>query len=274
MENKRIEEMTKAELITLINEYFQVLSQEGEIPIAILKEITRLENEASQMIKNLKEECTQVIDPLREKSGQEIDRLIGELQTEIHQEITRLKGEANQMIKNLTEERCQEIDSLKEKCKDTEEYITDTKKTINNLLQGATSVALASAFEHSKKSYDTSKTWLWIGFLFSIIGFLAIFFLGAEFLDINKKNPFLLFLYRYSISAPILWISYLCYSSIKEQTNLSEEYKHKSSVATAFVGFSKEFETQNSDAGKNKLIDGTLETIMRNPVPKSSKIIK
>lgn len=145
----------------------------------------------------------------------------------------------------------------------------ELKDTIENLLPGATSAGLASAFQDRKEKFATPKfAWACI-FIISIIILIIIAITGNSqnastleykevFLQIVRELPFII---------PIAWLAVYAGRRHSQALRLEEDYAHKEVISKSFEGYKKqllEIAGEDSQATKD-LIDRTLQALSLHP---------
>lgn len=146
------------------------------------------------------------------------------------------------------------------------------KKNIEDLLPGATSAGLASAYESKKEQEEKSLKWgfrwfVGIVLLMIIIGF-SLFI--PEYAP--EKDDYIGFISRLVLFAPLIWIGIYQNKRINISKKIIEEYAHKASIMKTFDGLLKQlFQTNkngkyiSSDKVRETLLLQTLNAVSRNP---------
>ncbi|MCC5922466.1 MAG: hypothetical protein JJT77_01670 [Crocinitomicaceae bacterium] len=140
---------------------------------------------------------------------------------------------------------------------------------IEELLQGASTVALAKAFEEHKKQFDKpNKLWLWVfvGALSGLMGLtITAFFVSnrdlTEMWKITLGNlPF--------IGAGV-WLAIYASKQRSQNIRLQQEYAYKEDVAKLYYGLKNEIEQlDNTELGQRlneSVIQILVETVSYNP---------
>lgn len=176
-------------------------------------------------------------------------------------------------LKNEIELRKEQLDKFK-----TEQ---ETKyKTLNaeieNLLPGATSAGLASAYHELKESFNKPiKNYSKI-FYVSILGMLvlSIFtvsdevgFFYIKFNDISSVSElFTNLIYKLPLIIPILWLTMFASKRRSESLRLQQEYAHKEALAKSYQSFKKQIEELGSEKEQlmNKLLESAIDAVAKN----------
>jgi len=118
---------------------------------------------------------------------------------------------------------------------------------VENLLPGATSAGLASAFNAQKNRFGSpQRRWLW-AFVICMAGLVAVAlpsFLHAAFGNTVSSWDELLrgLAMRLPIVIPLVWLAIYAGRNYMLSLRLEEEYAYKAAVSTAFEGYKREME--------------------------------
>lgn len=170
------------------------------------------------------------------------------------------------------------LQNQKESTKNWEEESDKLKKEIENLLKGASSVALAKNFADTKKELENSHL-LWFGFIGSLGLILTIHFVpiglmtafAISLFQDTSLNPNSIsisvaqwdeLLLKLPMSAPLIWIAWYCQRTISDKRKLSEIYNHKANIMKLYTGFSNAI---NEKERNNLLTTGTIKEALKNP---------
>lgn len=125
-------------------------------------------------------------------------------------------------------------------------------KQIEELLPGATSAGLASAYLDMKKSFDTPIKnmslvfYVSIGLLIAASLLLAIDSVGLYYINFVKIGEWDAVLKSVVIKtpfyAPILWLAYYASKRRSEYQRLQQEYAHKEALAKSYDNYKKQIE--------------------------------
>lgn len=144
------------------------------------------------------------------------------------------------------------------------ELYKEKQDKIESLLPGATSAGLANAYKEQRNDAEEKiKNWD-KAFKFSICSFIAVFVIyfalsfkdGFDYTSLARSLPFWIF------SGFFTWYST---KQISEYKRIANEYRHKESLSSSYVGFEKAIEESNQEELKNKLLDIAIDAIKVNP---------
>ena len=146
------------------------------------------------------------------------------------------------------------------------------KEAIEELLPGATSAGLSTAYKEKQEAEESSLRWGYGWFVGIIVSMVLI---GSSLL-IPKFAPasgdYIAFISRLVLFAPLIWIGIYQNKKINISKKIIEEYAHKAAVMKTFDGLLKQiFKTDkngnyiSSDKVRETLLMQTLETVGRNP---------
>lgn len=217
------------------------------------EDITNEESEEIEHIDGLKDKL--------KKSYSDISKSIEELNTTVNKSI---EDEKNSFIELLST---------------SENKINDVKARLDNLLPGAMSAGLSSAYEKKTNDEKTSKESLERNFRYSIFFLVAVSLLpvgidiyllthGSELIQVIKDTPNLI-LSIFPIYFPILWYAYSSNKKLNLSKRLIEEYTHKASLGKTFEGLSTQIESLSDsdvrDELRSKLLFNLLNASAENP---------
>ena len=176
-------------------------------------------------------------------------------------------------------------DNLKELLVGLEEF--DTKQRdkhealvtqIEELLPGATTAGLASAYTEMKKSFSSQIKTMTIVF-YVCIGTLVGVALHATVQKFATPEGWFVFkqytdwqttlrglVSRLPLYGPAIWLGYFSSKRRSEAQRLQQEYAHKEAVAKSYISYKKQIEELAEESGelKAKLLSATIDTISHN----------
>ena len=222
------------------------------------------------------------IDDAKNKSIKDKDAIEGALQTSddmlkglkvFYERVFGREG-GEEVIVGLSQEldkRSKELDDFKSE--QQKAYVTLLKE-INDLLPGATSAGLASAYRALRDSFDKpiiQYTRIFYGALCALIfvGFLTavskIGFWSIEFVDDFTKILGSL-LYKLPIIGSLLWLALFASKRRSENQRLQQEYAHKEALAKSYQSFKKQIDDLNEkdELLTRKLLDATIDAVAFN----------
>lgn len=140
---------------------------------------------------------------------------------------------------------------------------------IEELLQGASTVALAKAFEEHKKQFDKpNKLWQWV-FICTLVGLM-----GLSITAFFVSNPDLNEMWKITLgNLPFIgagvWLAIFASKQRSQNVRLQQEYAYKEDVAKLYYGLKNEIEQlDNSELGQRlneSVIQILVETVSYNP---------
>lgn len=150
-------------------------------------------------------------------------------------------------------------DEIKKKLRKIEELEVDQAKRyaainerIEDLLPGATSAGLASAYEDVKKSFDepiraAEKHFRWTITALVILAVLMtiqkVYLWGIDFRQIATWQDFIGGLaVKLPVFGPLIWFAYYASKRRSEFQRLQQEYGHKEALARSYESFKKQAE--------------------------------
>ena len=174
-----------------------------------------------------------------------------------------LKDDEKALVDFLADKRKELADTIKK----TREDLKKLKDKIEELLPGATSAGLADAYK--KQREDAEKGLLIWNKVFwtSVSIFLVVF---AIYLILSFREDFS---YVSVLRSLPLWVfsgffTFYSTQQISEYKRISNEYRHKESLASSYVGFEKLIEEIGDEGLRTKLLENTVEAIKTNPSDK------
>jgi uncharacterized protein YoxC len=140
---------------------------------------------------------------------------------------------------------------------------------IEELLQGASTVALAKAFEEHKKEFDApNKLWqnVFVRTLFVLMGFTWISFLAS---NAELKDMWKITLGNLPFIGAGVWLAIYASKQRSQNIRLQQEYAYKEDVAKLYYGLKNEIEQlDNTELGQRlneSLIQILVDTVSYNP---------
>ena len=130
-----------------------------------------------------------------------------------------------------------------------------------DLLEQSTTASLSNSFQQaSQKFRDKHAMWEWISavtFLFAIIVAGLLFWHAPKELDYATQLPY--FLRTIPVISIIGWTIYFVISRRAEYMKLEEIYKHKETLAKAYLGYKDQIEELNDG---EQLLAKLMETLL------------
>ena len=174
-----------------------------------------------------------------------------------------LKDDEKALVDFLADKRKELADTIKK----TREDLKKLKDKIEELLPGATSAGLADAYKKQRKDAEKGLLVWSIAFWGSIGIFLLVF---AIYFFLSFREGFS---YVSVLRSLPLWVfsgffTFYSTQQISEYKRISNEYRHKESLASSYVGFEKLIEEIGDEGLRIKLLENTVEAIKTNPSDK------
>lgn len=155
----------------------------------------------------------------------------------------------------------------------------ELNKQIENLLPGATSAGLSSAYNEMRNKFSQKAAWYGIGFYITII-LLFIVIYNVRDLSIVREIPldkglgislFVLlgnFAVKLPFIIPALWLVIFVSKRRSEAERLTQEYAHKESLAKSYDSYKQQIEKLSEENKKELmpiLMECTIKAIALNP---------
>jgi len=179
------------------------------------------------------------------------------------------KHEADaKLIADTAQEKDAKVKQYEQELKDLSTEYEELKKRVEDLLPGATSASLASAFGARKKSFKWPKRFWTALFVCSIGGFIIVGWYVFRQQNITSITEFFLYALK---KTPILVAIILLEEFARRQYNitlrLEEDYGYKEVLSRSFEGYRKQMEEieQSPDAPVSKLSGNLLEAMAQQP---------
>jgi hypothetical protein len=176
-------------------------------------------------------------------------------------------------IKIGAQKNLSKIEEYESNCGELRERMTET-------LNEASDKTLASAFAtRSDKLTDSVKWWKYV-IIFSLLMLclaLVYFFGKYSPIHLDTKDPVLLFLYRISLTSPLLYLVFFSISQYSREKNILERYAFKAATGLSLNNYvlilNNQFNTeknQNQKDNESKIIDfviSSMRGIYEEPYP-------
>ncbi len=224
------------DMVSSVNELVSKINQSKVGVDNLMEKITTASATATpqaQEIANLKAKASSEFSDISA-----IKQKVTELQTQLIQlqeEYDKRLEEANKTFSEIVVDGQGKLSKL---FGENELRLKDLTNQINDLLPGATSVALASAFDSRKKAVEKFK-WVWATLL--ILSSLSIVCFGCWFLskptlpDTVSSLPI-----RLVIIAGLVLIEEFARRNFNVATRLAESYAYKEAISKSYLGFKTE----------------------------------
>lgn len=168
----------------------------------------------------------------------------------------------------------QRVAAYEERLKELETQCANQLKAIDDLLPGATSAGLATAFDDRRKTFlNPGKHWQWIfvGSLVALAVLATTALFHSYFSDTTPtlESVLVLWLTRLPVAATLAWLALHASRETALAKRLEEDYGFKAATAASFQGFHKQMTEMGAASADNaplsKLCEGVLTTIANPP---------
>lgn len=168
----------------------------------------------------------------------------------------------------------QRVATYEERLKELETQCANQLKAIDDLLPGAASAGLATAFDDRRKTFlDPGKHWQWIfvGSLvaLTVLATTALFHSYFSGTTPTLESVLVLWLTRLPVAATLAWLALHASRETALAMRLEEDYGFKAATAASFQGFHKQMAevgaANANNAPLSKLCEGVLATIANPP---------
>lgn len=262
-----LKRITQNEVRELYNRV-EALNKQSEASIARLNDLATTYEHSTSTIASSLEQASQGAASTNETKAAASGHL---------EEIKKLLAEAKHHHEGVAE-FSRSVDVLSEKVTKNEERMDKLssdaialRKQVEELLPGATSAGLASAFRERKESFQRPvKLWTWV-FIGSLATLLLVAFINPVDLSLDKvtlENFHMYVLMRLPFLAPIVWLAIYAAHKLNQALRLEEEYAHKEAISKSFEGYKTqllEIESDSTSTAAEHLVNRTLEALARHP---------
>lgn len=187
-----------------------------------------------------------------------------------------LNGNKTGGLKQEIEQRTKDLEELKQEQK---KRYDELNKQIENLLPGATSAGLSSAYNEMRNKFSKSAKWYAGGFYVSL-SILLVTILSIRDVVLVDKIPLdkgiwislLVLLGNFAVKIPFiipaLWLVIFMSRRRSEAERLSQEYVHKEVLAKSYDSYKQQIEKLSKEDQKELLpvlMEGMIRAISLNP---------
>jgi len=159
--------------------------------------------------------------------------------------------------------------SIKESQKTIDNFITENNNKrdelfakIEGLLKGASTVALAKAFQEHKDSFVTSNR-IWMGvFVFSIISMMVLSIWGFIYSEFEFTDMWKYTLGNLPFLGGAIWLAIYASRQRSQNKRLQQEYAFKEDVAKIYYGLKEEVEELGETELGKKLNESVLKVLI------------
>lgn len=179
-------------------------------------------------------------------------------------------------LKQEIEQRRKDLEEFKQK---QQKRYDELNKQIENLLPGATSAGLSSAYNEMRNQFSKSAKWYAGGFYFSLFILLVTVSCIRDVLLVDKIPldkgiwiSLLVLLGNFAVKMPFiipaLWLVIFMSRRRSEAERLSQEYMHKEVLAKSYDSYKQQIEKLSKEDQKGLLpvlMEGMIRAISLNP---------
>ena len=179
-------------------------------------------------------------------------------------------------LKQEIDQRRIDLDEFKQK---QEDRYNELNKQIENLLPGATSAGLSSAYSEMRNKFSKNSEWYGWGFYFSLFVLLMtvlcikdVVLVGDIPLDKGIWISLLVLLGNFAVKMPFiipaLWLVIFISRRRSEAERLSQEYAHKEVLAKSYDSYKQQIEKLSKEDQEKLLpvlMEGMIKAISLNP---------
>lgn len=256
----------KEKIEELLNNSESKLSEIKELHVSIYGE-DGLKQEIDNFYSNISNQ-NEAINELKEDSSVTLQSL-----EDFYNKIFGKEDENGKKVGGLKQEieqRKIELDDFKQK---QQERYDELNKQIENLLPGATSAGLSSAYNEMRGKFSKNAKWYGWGFYGSLI-VLSVTIYCARDLLIIKEIPLdkglgislLALLGNFAVKLPFilpaLWLVIFISKRRSEAERLTQEYAHKESLAKSYDSYKQQIEKLSKE-DQNELLPVLMENMIK-----------
>lgn len=229
---------------------FEEEDEEGNVLTDQIESFVEEYKEYKKEIVGLKQEIDEYKGELFGSEDEEGNEILG-----LNHKIESLKTQLQTSIKDSQNE----MDDFLEKNNQKRDELFNK---IENLLKGASTVALARAFNEHKVSFNTSNR-IWMAlFVASIVSMMGLSLWGFANANYEFKNMWKYTLGNLPFIGGAIWLAIYSSKQRSQNKRLQQEYAFKEDVAKIYYGLKEEVdELGDTDLGK-KLSQSVLELII------------
>jgi uncharacterized protein YeaO (DUF488 family) len=178
----------------------------------------------------------------------------------LHEVELKIIGNEEKEIQGLEAKFNEQFNKTTKDLQDREDQYKALLEKINDLLPGATTIALTKAYETQGLKYKMAIN-LWTGVFLTGLAILII--TGCTLTGIDKLTDFpLKFAQRLPIIIPVVWLVIYAGKSRSQFVRLREEYAHKENLARTYEGYRIEVDKLPVDSTPNGVKAELLKTII------------
>jgi len=266
------------------------LKNELENGLNIKSELIQLLNEIKQAIGTIQTQVVTVEENAKNTIEKEVQTSeIAQKSVETLLSIQQKEKEANtsvstvETLKEKIDAWAKEIKELADKSENIKEGLDNrekklnslittaenTHKSVEDLLPGATSAGLASAFKQRKLENAKSKEKYMFGFVGSILVLcgLVIWMMQTVFVS-PKENIewWKILLQKIPVTFPFIWLGWFFARNFGHLVRLEEDYAFKESISRSFEGYKKQMQEVDPEKALPQLCNSTICILSEPPL--------
>ncbi len=240
---------------------------------SLLQRLSETETKVVELSDNIQEYYTSLFegDSKNDPIIDQIDTYYADLKTEIDE--TRALKEEMLLIKVdiLGDENETGLkDEIEDYLKQIEKLFTDNSvkqkklfEEIEGLLKGASTVALAAAFNEHKNSFKNNN-YIWMSvFILSLLSMMGLSIFAFVNTDFDLSQSWKYTLGNIPFIAGAVWLSIYASKQRSQNKRLEQEYAFKEDVAKIYYGLKKEIESLGATELGLKLKEEILSVILK-----------
>lgn len=248
------------EMLRQTQQFYTRLTQGDAKSASILNQIEEAQTTAVEKSSEIEEKLSNV-----ERKLNELDRIHAEIVGVAENGEEQKKG-----LKSQLEDRRNQLDKMAEGFEKKFEGLVDQ---IEDLLPGATSAGLATAYSTLRTTAERRALRYSTAF-FGLVGFLTIIAVATvtqsftisplswQAITFSEVTEYLTkFLFKLPIILPVLWAALTVSKRRSEMHRLAEEYAHKEALAKSYEGFKKQIIELNKE--DNELLTELLAAMLK-----------
>lgn len=267
------DEASAKKLVAIDEAAAKVMSEHESVGVIVSKLETAKSNVETLLEKITTAAATatpnaQEIMNLKAKASTEFSEItaIGKKIPVLQQDLQTLKEKYNEVLEQskdtLNNLETIQSDRLSKLYTENEARLTELTDRINGLLPGATSTALATAFDERKKAVEKYK-WVWASLLIlavsGIVGF-GCWFLTQEPSPQNLSNSLPI---RLVVIAGLVMVEEFARRNFNVATRLAESYAYKEAISKSYLGFKNAMADVNMPSKDGSKVTQSVEVLVK-----------
>ena len=164
---------------------------------------------------------------------------------------------------------CKNSDELEKRLDDLVGKTGDVYKRVEDLLPGAASAGLASAYKQRKENIARSKGRWIAGFVLTLMGLAGM----AIWIVIQFQNQkegsmewWLFLLQRAPLTFPFIWLGWFFSRNYGHAVRLEEVYAFKEAISQSFEGYKNQMKEVTPDKGLPNLCENVISILSESPL--------